>query len=61
MLYFKIIVSTLALIFIIRAFVKYNPKFDIVISRNSRILFLWYNKYDWAGDCTRTYIKLFKV
>ncbi len=61
MLYFKIIVSTLVLILVIRTFVRYNPKFDLVLSKNTYILLLWYNKYDWMGNCTRTYIKLFEV
>lgn len=43
-------------------FVRYEPKFDLVLSRNNYILLLWYNKYDWTGvKTTRTYIKLFEV
>lgn len=61
MLYFEIMMFTLVLILIIRTFVKYNPKLDLVVSKNTYILLLWYNKYDWVGNLTRTYIKLFEV
>lgn len=43
-------------------FTRYEPKLDLVKSRNKYIMLLWYNKYDWAGVyVTRTYIKLFEV
>lgn len=61
MLYFEIMMFTLVLILIIRTFVRYSPKLDLVVSKNTYILLLWYNKYDWMGNCTRTYIKLFEV
>lgn len=43
-------------------FIRYEPKLDLVVSKNTYILLLWYNKYDWAGVyVTRTYIKLFEI
>lgn len=43
-------------------FTRYEPKLDLVKSRNKYIMLLWYNKYDWVGIyVTRTYIKLFEV
>lgn len=43
-------------------FTRYEPKLDLVKSRNKYIMLLWYNKYDWAGVyIARTYIKLFEV
>lgn len=43
-------------------FTRYEPKLDLVKSRNKYIMLLWYNKYDWTGVyVTRTYIKLFEV
>lgn len=44
-------------------FTRYEPKLDLVKSRNKYIMLLWYNKYDldWSIYITRTYIKLFEV
>ena len=49
--------------FSIRAYIRYDPKFDLVESGNKDILFFWYNKYDsWDDEyCTRKYIKLFEI
>lgn len=49
--------------FSIRAYIGYDPKFDLVESGNKYILFFWYNKYDsWDNEyCTRKYIKLFEI
>lgn len=49
--------------FSIRAYIRYDPKFDWVESGNRYILFFWYNKYDsWDDEyCTRKYIKLFEI
>ena len=48
---------------VIRAYIRYDPKFDWVESGNRYILFFWYNKYDsWDDEyCTRKYIKLFEI
>lgn len=47
---------------VIIVFIRYEPKLDLVLSKNKYILLLWYNKYDWTGVyVTRTYIKLFEV
>lgn len=61
--FIKIIVSLLALVWVIRTFIRYDPKLDIVESGKKYILFFWYNKYDSWGDeyCTRKYIKLFEI
>lgn len=50
-------------IFSIRAYIRYDPKFDLVESGNKYILFFWYNKYNsWDDEyCTRKYIKLFEI
>lgn len=43
-------------------FTRYEPKLDLVKSRNKYIMLLWYNKYDWTGEyVVRTYIKLFEI
>lgn len=49
--------------FSIRAYIRYDPKFDLVESGKKYILFFWYNKYDsWDDEyCTRKYIKLFEI
>lgn len=41
-------------------FVRYEPKFDLVLSYNKKHLLLWYNKFE-GYYVTRTYIKLFTV
>lgn len=47
-------------IFIILMFNKYNPKIDIVLSRNKRIVLLWYNKWTSLNDGERTFKRLFE-
>lgn len=43
-------------------FTRYEPRLDLVKSRNKHILIFWYNKYDWTGAwVTREYIKLFEI
>lgn len=43
-------------------FTRYEPRFDLVKSRDRYILIFWYNKYDWTGTwVTREYIKLFEI
>lgn len=47
---------------LVRSFVRYDPKLDLVKSRNKYILFLWYNKFYASGEFERrTYIKLFEI
>lgn len=45
---------------LITVFVRYEPKFDLVLSYNKKHLFLWYNKYE-GKYVTRTYVKLFTI
>lgn len=61
MLFAKILLIVSAIILISYLFIKYEPKFDLVKSKNNYILFLWYNKYDWNGNGSRKYIKLFTI
>ena len=56
MLFFGIIV----LLCLIIVFVRYEPKFDLVLSYNKKHLLLWYNKFE-GNYVTRTYIKLFTL
>lgn len=39
--------------------IRYEPKFDLVVSNNRFILLLWYNKYDDNNIKKRVYKKLF--
>lgn len=51
------IVITLATIFI-----RYEPKLDLVCTDERKILFLWYNSFNWMDEFTgRKYIKLFEL
>lgn len=56
MLFFGIIV----LLCLIIVFVRYEPKFDLVLSYNKKHLFLWYNKYE-GKHVARIYVKLFTL
>lgn len=47
------------LFLIIKILLKYEPKFDLVVSNNRFILLLWYNRYDDNNIKKRVYTKLF--
>ena len=55
----KIIGLVLLITLIIVLWIRYNPKLDLVATRDTYTLLLWYNKYDWLDDWVRTYIKIF--
>lgn len=60
-MYIITILGVLILLLIIKILLRYEPRFDLVISNNKFILLLWYNKYNKHNkkDIERTYIKLF--
>lgn len=58
-MFIKLLFGVTTIILLIRGLVRYNPKLDLVESGRKYELFLWFNKYDWLGNCSRTYIKLF--
>lgn len=47
------------LLLIIKMLLRYEPKFDLVVSNNRFILLLWYNRYDDNNIKKRVYTKLF--
>lgn len=54
--------SLLGIIFLVRAFIIYNPNFDLIQSGKKCTLLLWYNNYNWRGEYEgRKYIKLFEI
>ena len=53
-----LIILVLACLIIV--FVRYEPKFDLVLSYNKNHLLLWYNKFE-GNYITRTYVKLFTL
>ena len=55
-MYIITILGVLTLFLIIKILLRYEPRFDLVISNNKFILLLWYNKHN---KKERTYIKLF--
>ena len=60
--FFIVLMSLLGIVFLVRIFTRYDPKFDLVKSGNKYILFFWYNKYSWADEYEgRAYIKLFEL
>lgn len=59
---FIILISILCAFAIVKSFIRYDPKLDVVKSRNKYIVFLWYNKYYTSGEFERRkYIKLFEI
>lgn len=61
--FFVVLALMVGITFSVRAYIRYDPKFDLVESGKKYILFFWYNKYDSWDDkyCTRKYIKLFEI
>lgn len=60
--FFIIIVLMVTFVFLVRTFIRYEPKLDLVQSRGKYILFLWYNKFTYMGEYEgRRYIKLFEL
>ena len=60
--FFIVLMSLLGIIFLVRTFTRYDPKFDLVQSGNKYILFFWYNKFSWTNEYEgRAYIKLFEL
>lgn len=60
--FFIVLMSLLGIIFLVKTFTRYDPKFDLVQSGNKYILFFWYNKYNWTNEYEgRAYIKLFEL
>lgn len=47
------------LLLIIKILLRYELKFDLVVSNNRFILLLWYNRYDDNNIKKRVYTKLF--
>lgn len=56
------IVVTVIIIAAAIACIRYEPSLDLVYSGNKKILFLWYNSFNWMNEFTgRKYIKLFEI
>lgn len=58
-MYGMIVLGIIIFFLIIKILLRYEPRFDLVISGNGFILLLWYNKYDDNNIRKRVYIKLF--
>lgn len=58
-MYSIIVLGVIILLVIIKILLRYEPKFDLVVSNNSFILLLWYNKYDDSNVKKRVYRRLF--
>lgn len=58
-MYGIIVLGVFMLLLIIKILLRYEPRFDLVISDNGFILLLWYNKYDDINIKKRVYTKLF--
>lgn len=56
-----IVIVIVSVIWVIALYHRYNPKIDIVVSKNRKVILLWYYKYYYDGDIRRTYIKLFEI
>lgn len=58
-MYLKILVIVSLIAYITSRIIRYKPRLDLIQARDKYHLFFWFNKYDWLGNCIRTYIKLF--
>ena len=58
-MYGMIVLGIIIFLLIIKILLRYEPRFDLVISGNRFILLLWYNKYDGSNMKKRVYTKLF--
>lgn len=58
-MYGIIILGVFIPLLIIKILLRYEPKFDLVVSNNKFTLLLWYNKYDDNNIKNRVYTKLF--
>lgn len=58
-MYGIIVLGVFMLLLIIKILLRYEPRFDLVVSDNGFILLLWYNKYNDINIKKRVYIKLF--
>lgn len=58
-MYLKILVIVSLIAYITSRIIRYKPRLDLIQSRGKYHLFFWFNKYDWLGNCSRIYIKLF--
>lgn len=58
-MYGIIVLGVFMFLLIIKILLRYEPRFDLVISDNGFILLLWYNKYDDINIKKRVYTKLF--
>lgn len=58
-MYGIIVLGVFMLLLIIKILLRYEPRFDLVMSDNGFILLLWYNKYDDINIKKRVYTKLF--
>ena len=58
-MYGIIVLGVFMLLLIIKILLRYEPRFDLVVSDNRFILLLWYNKYDDINIKKRVYTKLF--
>lgn len=61
MLVCKLVVIVLALIWAIRALIRYDPKVDIIKSYNKYVIILWYTEYYIGSVHERKHIKLFSI
>lgn len=58
-MYGIIVLGVFMLLLIIKTLLRYEPRFDLVVSDNGFILLLWYNKYDDINIKKRVYTRLF--
>lgn len=58
-MYGVIVLGIIIFLLIIKILLRYEPRFDLVVSDNRFILLLWYNKYDDSNIKKRVYTQLF--
>lgn len=56
MMYLKMLVIVSLIAYITSRIIRYKPRLDLIQSRDKYHLFFWFNKYDWLGNCSRTFV-----
>lgn len=55
----KVLVASLFLLYLVWAYIRYDPKLDRVKNGDNSYVILWYNSYCWGRETERKYVILF--
>lgn len=62
MRFFLILMILLSVIALIKSFIRYDPKIDLVINNKKYTILLWYNSYTCDNEfAERKFVKLIEI